>query len=118
MTTGPLHVASGDRDARLVEALRTGKASAAEHLVTTYQGRAYRVAVRIAGNPEDAEEIVQDAFLAVIRRIDTFRGESAFGSWLYRIVVNRAYRALRRRPRQRMEMALDEAAHEDQPSLD
>jgi len=39
----------------------------------------------------DAEEAVQDAFLSLIRKIDTFRGDSAFGSWLYRIVANAAY---------------------------
>jgi|RhiMetdeSRZDD1v2_1073273.scaffolds.fasta_scaffold73510_3 RNA polymerase sigma-70 factor, ECF subfamily len=101
-------IVSGDRDEALVEALRRRESRAAERLVTTYQDRAYRLAVRIAGNAQDAEEIVQDAFLAVIRKIDTFRGESALGSWIYRIVANGAYHKLRRRPGQRMEIALDE----------
>src|SRR5207245_1949757 len=107
-STLPMHIVSGDRDSRLVEALLHGEPSAAERLVTTYQDWAYRLAIRIAGNAQDAEEIVQDAFLTVIRKIDTFRGESAFGSWLYRIVANGAYRKLRRRPGQRMEIALDD----------
>jgi RNA polymerase sigma-70 factor, ECF subfamily len=77
----PMDIVSGDRDGRLVEALRHGESSAAERLVTTYQDRAYRLAIRIAGNAPDAEEIVQDAFLTVIRRIDTFRGKAALGSW-------------------------------------
>ena len=107
-STLPMHIVSGDRDSRLVEALLHGEPSASERLVTTYQDWAYRLAIRIAGNAQDAEEIVQDAFLTVIRKIDTFRGESAFGSWLYRIVANGAYRKLRRRQGQRMEIALDD----------
>ena len=108
VSTSPMHIVSGDRDARLVEALLHGEQSAAERLVTTYQHRAYRLAIRIAGNAQDAEEIVQDALLTVIHKIDTFRGESAFGSWLYRIVANGAYHELRRRQGQRVEMALDD----------
>ena len=91
-----------------MEALRRRESRAAERLVTTYQVRAYRLAIRIAGNAQDAEEIVQDAFLTVIRKIDTFRGESALGSRLYRIVTNNAFHKLRRRPGQRIEIALDE----------
>jgi hypothetical protein len=56
-----------DRDGPLVEALRRRDADAAERLVTTYQSRAYRLAVGITANAEDAEEVVQDAFLSAIR---------------------------------------------------
>jgi len=108
MSTNTFRVVSSDRDEPLVEALRYGESNAAERLVITYQDRAFRLAVRIAGNAQDAEEIVQDAFLTVIHKIDTFRGESAFGSWLYRIVANGAYHKLRRRPGQRLEISLDE----------
>ena len=86
-----------DRDGPLVEALRRRDADAAERLVTTYQSRAYRLAIGITANAEDAEEVVQDAFLSAIRKIDTFRGESAFGSWFYRIVANAALQKARRR---------------------
>jgi len=108
MSTRTLHRISGDRDEGLVEALRHGESSAAECLVTTYQDRAHRLAIRIAGNAQDAEEIVQDAFLTVIRKIGSFRGESAFGSWLYRIVANSAYHKLRRCHDRRLEIALDD----------
>src|SRR2546426_239036 len=90
---------SGDRDGHLVEALRRCEPVAAERVVATYGDRAYRLAVGITGTAEDAEEVVQDAFWTVIRKIDTFRGESAFGSWLYRIVANAAYQKLRGRDR-------------------
>jgi len=97
-----------DRDRQLVGALRRREPAAAERLIATYGDRAYRLASGIAGNPRDAEEVVQDAFWTVVRKIDTFRGESAFGSWFYRIVANAAYQKLRRRPGQRSEISLDE----------
>jgi RNA polymerase sigma-70 factor (ECF subfamily) len=55
------------------------------------------LAFRITGNREDAEEVAQDALLAASRKIHSFRGESTFGSWLYRITVNTAYQKLRKR---------------------
>ncbi len=73
-----------DRDSRLLDALRQGEPTAAEELVATYGNRAYRLAMWITGKGQDAEEAVQDAFWSVIRKIDTFRGNSAFGSWIYR----------------------------------
>jgi len=62
----------------------------------------------ITGNAEDAEEVVQDVFWTVVRKIDTFRGESAFGSWLYRIVANAAYQKVRGRQSRRAEVSLDD----------
>ena len=97
-----------DRDGRLLKALRRREPAAAELLVATYGDRAYRLASGISGNARDAEEVVQDAFWAVVRKIDTFRGESDFGSWFYRIVANTAYEKLRHRPGRRNEIALDE----------
>jgi len=91
------HRPRADRDLDLLEALRLHEPTAAERLVTTYGERAYRLATSITGNGQDAEEAVQDAFWSVVRKIDTFRGESAFGSWLYRIVANAAYQKLRGR---------------------
>jgi len=97
-----------DRDRALVQALRRREPAAADDLVAVYGDRACRLATRITGNVQDAEEAVQDAFLSVIRRIETFRGESAFGSWLYRIVANAAYQKLRRRAARRRELPLDD----------
>jgi RNA polymerase sigma-70 factor (ECF subfamily) len=97
-----------DRDRELVEGLRRRDADAAERLVTTYQGRAYRLAFGITANAEDAEEVVQDAFVKAIRKIDTFRGRSAFGSWFYRIVANAALQKTRRRRGRRVDVGLDD----------
>lgn len=79
------HGRGADRDLGLVEALRCREATAAERLVATYGDRAYRLAVGIRGNGQDAEEVVQDACWRVVRKIDTFRGDATFGSWFYRI---------------------------------
>ena len=105
-----------DRDHALLEALRQGEPTAAEQLVATYGDRAYRLAIRITGNRPDAEEAVQDAFWSVVRKIDTFRGDSSVGSWIYRITANAAYQKLRGRAQRRDEISLDEVLpsfHED-----
>jgi RNA polymerase sigma-70 factor (ECF subfamily) len=86
-----------DPDAALVEQLRRQDAAAPEALVAAYWDPAYRLAIRITGNASDAEEVVQDALWTVSRKIDTFRGVAAFGSWLYRITANTAYQKLRGR---------------------
>jgi RNA polymerase sigma-70 factor (ECF subfamily) len=105
-----------DVDDRLLEALRRRDPSAPERLVARFGDRAYRLAVGITRSAEDAEESVQDAFWSVIRKIDTFRGDSALGSWVYRIVTNAAYQKLRGRAIRRTEIPLDEVLptfHED-----
>lgn len=108
-----------DRDAALVEGLRRGAPEAAEALVATYGDRVYRLAVRITGSEPDAEEVVQDALWTAARKIDTFKGESAFGSWLYRITANAAYQKLRSRHGKRHEIlwndllpAFDDMGHQ------
>ena len=107
-------VPKADRDAGLVSRLRKGEPDAAETLVATYGDRVYRLAVRITGNQQDAEEVVQDALWTAARKIDTFKGESAFGSWLYRITANAAYQKLRGRQGKRLEVSWDDLG----PSFD
>ena len=97
-----------DPDAALVERLRRAEAGAAEGLVDTYGDRVYRLALRITGNEQDAEEAVQDVFWSVLRKIDTFRGESLLGSWIYRITANAAFQKLRRTAHRRDEISLDQ----------
>lgn len=100
-----------DRDQDLVTALCERDPTAAEALVSAYRDRAYRLAARITGNQQDAEEAVQDALLSVVRKIDTFRGDAAFGSWVYRIVSNAAYGKIRGRSKAFVNMELDEICH-------
>src|SRR6266542_3307442 len=114
-----------DRDAGLVEQLRRQESGAAEALVAAYGDRAYRLAIRITGNEQDAEEVVQDALWTAARKIDSFKGESAFGSWLYRITANAAYQKLRGRHGKRHEVSwddllptFDEQGHHVEPAGD
>ncbi len=103
-----------DADADLVEALRREDPDAAERLVERYGDRVYRLAMRITGLREDAEEAAQDALWTVARKVNMFKGESAFGSWIYRITANAAYQKLRTRRQKSAEIALDDVL----PSLD
>lgn len=107
-----------DPDLGLVERLRREDPDAAESLVDTYGSRVYRLALRITGSEPDAEEVAQDALWTAARKIHTFKGESAFGSWLYRITANAAYQKLRGRQAQRNEISweallptFDESGH-------
>ena len=110
----PVDARRVDNDARLVDALRREDPDAPEHLVETFGDRVYRLALRITGSNEDAEEAAQDALWAAARKIHTFKGESAFGSWLYRIAANAAYQKLRARRAKAAEIALDDVL----PALD
>jgi len=88
-------------DQALVARARRGNHEAFEDLVARYQGRIYRLAMRMSHNAEDAEEITQEAFLHAYRSLGTFEGQARFGTWLYRIAMNEALmrrRASRRRP--------------------
>ena len=103
-----------DGDAGLVEALRRDDPEAPELLVERFGDRVYRLALRITGSNEDAEEAAQDALWTAARKIQTFKGEAAFGSWLYRITANAAYQKLRARRAKAAEIALDDVL----PTLD
>ena len=94
-----------DPDAALVEQLRRKDAGAVEALVAGYWARVYRLALHITGNASDAEEVVQDALWTASRKIDTFRGAAAFGTWVYRITANAANQKLRGRRSKRNEVS-------------
>lgn len=70
---------------------------AVETLVHRYGVKIYRLAYRITGKADDAQEVAQDVLWAIVRKIGSFRGESALGSWIYRITANAAYEKLRSR---------------------
>jgi RNA polymerase sigma-70 factor (ECF subfamily) len=88
------------RDAALVDHLKKGDAKALDELYRRHREAAYGIAYRLVGSREDALEVVQEAFIHVMRGIQTFRGQSSFRTWLYRIVTHaaldyRRWRALR-----------------------
>jgi RNA polymerase sigma-70 factor, ECF subfamily len=109
---GPAARARGPRrddpDATLVAALRREEESAPEKLLAAYGDRVYRLAIRITGNEQDAEEVAQDALWTAARKVHSFRGESAFGSWIYRITANAAYQKLRSRQSRRLEVSWED----------
>jgi RNA polymerase sigma-70 factor (ECF subfamily) len=84
-------------DEQLWHGLAGQAPGAVEALVHRYGPKTYRLALRITGSPEDAQEVSQDVLWTVVRKIDTFKGESALGSWIYRITANAAYQKLRGR---------------------
>src|SRR4026207_2567873 len=69
----------------LVERCRRGDLLAFEELYKAHAGRLFSVACRMLGNPADAEDLLQEIFLSAHRKLDGFRGESALGTWLYRL---------------------------------
>lgn len=81
----------------LVVRAQEGDARAFELLALRHQDALYRLAVRVMGDESEAEDALQEALLDAWRRIGRFRGDSAFSTWMYRIVTNRCVGMLRRR---------------------
>jgi RNA polymerase sigma-70 factor, ECF subfamily len=88
-----------DDDAALVDRLRAGDEAAFAELVQRYQPRLLRVAESTVGSRAVAQEVTQDAWLAVVRGVDRFEGRSSFKTWLFRILLNRARSAAHREQR-------------------
>jgi RNA polymerase sigma-70 factor, ECF subfamily len=86
-------------DAGDVERARAGDADAFRVLVERHSRSLFRVAYRLTGNEQDAEDVVQEAFLKAYRRLDQFESRAEVGSWLYRIAANCAVDVLRARRR-------------------
>lgn len=75
-------------EAEAIRRAQQGDAAAFEQLYRLHSRRVYLLCLRMAGNPADAEDLTQDAFLHSFRKIHKFRGDSAFSTWLYRLTVN------------------------------
>ena len=84
-------------DLALLRRAQMGDCTAFEGLVGRLQGRVYRIAYRILGQSQDAEDVVQQTFMSLIEHIDTFRGESAVATWVLRIATNFALKILRKK---------------------
>jgi RNA polymerase sigma-70 factor, ECF subfamily len=100
--------AADPSDELLAAQAAAGDASAFEAIVGRYQQRVFRLACRLTSET-DAPDVLQDTFLLVYRHLPSFRGESQFGTWLYRIASNAALmhrRARARRPAESLEMFL------------
>ena len=84
-------------DSGVVRRARSGDARAFEDLYRSHCKRVYAVCLRMVGNTTDAEDLTQEAFMLLFRKIHTFRGESAFSTWLHRLVVNTVLMHLRKK---------------------
>jgi RNA polymerase sigma-70 factor (ECF subfamily) len=103
-------------EAVLVNAARKGDIGAFEQLVRRYDRNVFRIAQHITQNREDAEDVVQDAFLKAYQNLGQFQGQSKFYTWLVRIAVNEALMRLRRRRPERM-VSLDEDVKTEEDSM-
>jgi len=99
----------------LVVRAQEGDARSFEVLARRHQAALYRVAVRVLGDPGEAEDALQEALLDAWRRIGAFRAESAFSTWMYRVVTNRCMGMLRNRRPVPVERMDDTAAVADSP---
>lgn len=84
-------------DLELIAEFQKGNESSFEELIQRYSNKVYSLASRLTRNNEDAEEVLQDVFVTVYRKIAGFEGKSSFSSWLYRVTVNAAFMKLRKR---------------------
>jgi RNA polymerase sigma-70 factor (ECF subfamily) len=87
---------SGKNDSALIERLKAGEQEALEAIFNLYSAKLYNVAHRILGDIADTEEVIQDVFWTAYRKAKTFRGNSQFSTWLYRLTINAALGRVRR----------------------
>jgi RNA polymerase sigma-70 factor, ECF subfamily len=97
--------------AEVVRIAQKGDAAAFEQIYRAHSRKVYALCLRMTGNPADAEEYTQDAFLQLFRKIHTFRGDSAFSTWLYRLTVNVVL--MKRRKKRLPSDPIDENAEPD-----
>ena len=93
-TTGHIH-------ADLIDRCRQGDREAHYQLYKLYARSMYNIGYRIVQSEEEAEDVLQEAFISAFRNLDLYRGDASFGSWLKRIVVNKAINELKKRKTER-----------------
>ncbi|MDZ7645368.1 MAG: RNA polymerase sigma factor [Woeseiaceae bacterium] len=99
----------------LIEAARAGSTAAFEALYRLHIGKVYGLCLRMTGNASEAEDCAQDAFLQAWTRLERFRGDSAFGTWLHRVAVNAVLGRMRksRREQDRLQVVHDTSAQHE-----
>jgi RNA polymerase sigma-70 factor, ECF subfamily len=107
-------------EAEAIQRARDGDRTVFEYLYLLHSRRVYAVCLRMMGNTADAEDLTQEAFLLLFRKIHTFRGESAFSTWLHRLAVNLVLMRLRKKsyPVVSIEQAPDPDDETTLPSID
>jgi len=106
---GQISPTSAIDETTLIRAAQQGDEAAFEQLVRSYDRAVLRLALNLLRSPEDARDVYQEAFLRVYRNLGSFRLDSSFQTWLYRIVTNLCLDHLRRRKVRREEPAVAEA---------
>ena len=101
-------------EAALIERCRRGDLGAFEEVYRTHSPRLFALVQRMVGNPADAEDLLQEVFLSAHRKLDGFRGESALGTWLYRLATNHCLDYLRSRAAKTGQLT---GAIDDEPTL-
>ena len=104
-----------ERDRELVRLAKKGDANAFGQLMLEYQNKIYRLARRMTETDEDAEDVLQEAFIKAFKSLSGFKGKSKFSTWLYRITVNLALMKLRRKKIDAI--SLDEPVSTDEGSV-
>jgi RNA polymerase sigma-70 factor, ECF subfamily len=97
-------------DTQLAQRVQDGDAAAFDTLVKRHMQRAFSVAMRLLDQREDAEDLMQDAFIAALEKIDSFDSDREFAPWFYRILVNRCLNARKSRSRRSTVEISDDAA--------
>jgi RNA polymerase sigma-70 factor, ECF subfamily len=107
-------------EAEAIRLAQAGNAAAFEFLYRLHSRRVYALCLRMVGNPADAEDLMQEAFLQLYRKIGTFRGESAFSTWLHRMTVNVVLMRLRKKslPTDSLEETIEPEAESSAPKRD
>lgn len=100
-------------DLLLIDRCRKGDRAAFDDLIYKHEKRAYQYAYRLTNSPEEASDIVADAFVRIYNALPNFKGQSAFTTWLYRIITN-CYLDARKRTRNKQTVSLDSAMHTDE----
>jgi len=103
----PVSMTTEASDAQLVERVQRGDKRAFDLLVVKYQHKVLKLVSRLISNPAEAEDVAQDAFIKAYRALKSFRGDSAFYTWLYRIAINTAKNALVSNGRRPVDYNLD-----------
>lgn len=103
-------------DLELVERVRAGDTAAFEQLVKQYERQIFRTANHITQNREDAEDITQDVFFKAFQKLDQFKGDSKFSTWLVRIAVNESLMRLRKRKTSKT-VSMDQELQTDEGSI-
>jgi len=110
----------GDRlsEAEAIERAKQGDAAAFEVLYDLHKRRVYSLCLRMTSNTAEAEDLTQEAFLQLFRKIGTFRGESAFSTWLHRMAVNVVLMQLRKKGLQLVPLEDESEGEEETPKKD